>query len=172
MIAALPKLELVPLSRDEANALIKRFHRHHKPVRVARFCVGAARAGEVVAVSIVGNPKARLLQNGYTAEVVRLCSVDNIILALVNAFRVLHGEDLNEHASGACSMLYAACWRAARAMGFRKLVTYILGEDGGSSLKGAGWVCIGEAGGGSWDRKERPRVDTHPLQTKLRWEAA
>jgi hypothetical protein len=26
--------------------------------------------------------------------------------------------------------------------------------------------------GGTWSRKERPRVDTHPTQTKLRWEVA
>ncbi len=31
---------------------------------------------------------------------------------------------------------------------------------------------IGEAGGGSWSRADRPRVDTHPTQAKLRWEAA
>jgi hypothetical protein len=152
------KLELVPMCRDEANAFIAVHHRHHKPVRVARFSIGAARNDEVVAVAIVGNPKARLLQDGYTAEVVRLCSVDP--------------PQANGHASGVCAMLYAACWRAAKAMGFRRLVTYTLPTEGGASLRGAGWRCIGEAGGGSWDRKERPRVDTHPTQAKLRWEAA
>lgn len=35
----------------------------------------------------------------------------------------------------------------------------------------AGWRCVGEAGGGSWNRADRPRVDEHPTQTKLRWEA-
>ena len=29
---------------------------------------------------------------------------------------------------------------------------------------------IGKAGGGSWNRKSRPRIDTHPLQRKLKWE--
>jgi hypothetical protein len=152
------RLELVPMCRDEANAFIAAHHRHHKPVRVARFCIGAARNDEVVAVAIVGNPKARMAQDGYTAEVVRLCSVDP--------------QQTNGHASGASSFLYAACWRAARAMGFLKLITYTLPEEGGASLRGAGWKCIGEAGGGPWDRKKRPRVDTHPLQEKMRWEAA
>jgi len=41
----------------------------------------------------------------------------------------------------------------------------------GAYLIAAGWRCIGEAGGGSWDRAGRPRVDTHPLQVKMRWEA-
>ncbi len=70
-----------------------------------------------------------------------------------------------------CSFLYAAAWRAARAMGFVRLVTYTLPEEGGVSLRAAGWRLIGEAGGGSWSRAERPRVDTHPTQQKLRWEA-
>ncbi len=68
-------------------------------------------------------------------------------------------------------MLYGACWRAARALGWRKLITYTLEEEGGASLRGAGWKCIGQAGGGSWSRKTRPRVDQHPTQVKLRWEA-
>lgn len=68
-------------------------------------------------------------------------------------------------------MLYAACWRAWRSMGGRRLVTYTLPTESGSSLRGAGWIEIGAAGGGSWDRAERPRVDTHPTQEKIRWEA-
>jgi len=70
----------------------------------------------------------------------------------------------------ACSMLYAAAWRTARAMGYRKLITYSLPEEGGASLRGASWKCIGECGGGTWNRKSRPRVDLHPQQTKLKWE--
>lgn len=68
-------------------------------------------------------------------------------------------------------MLYGACRRAAFALGYRKLVTYTLQDESGSSLRAAGYVCLGEAGGGSWSRLERPRVDTHPLQRKFRWEA-
>lgn len=107
----------------------------------------------VIGVAIVGRPKARALDvDDYTAEVTRLC--------------------VAEYHRNACSMLYAACWRAWRAMGGRRLVTYTLAEEGGASLRAAGWKLVGEAGGGSWSRKERPRVDLHPLQVKLRWEAA
>ena len=55
------------------------------------------------------------------------------------------------------------------AMGYRKLITYTLPEEGGASLRGAGFKCIGKAGGGSWSVPSRPRVDTHPLQTKMKW---
>jgi hypothetical protein len=92
-----------------------------------------------------------MLQDGYTAEVLRLCS---------------------DGTKNTCSMLYAAAWRAVRAMGYRKLVTYILISESGTSLRAAGWKCIGEAGGGSWNRTSRPRVDTHPLQKKIRFEVA
>lgn len=152
-------LELVPMSIKEARAFIARHHRTHKRLKViARFAVGAARDAEVVAAAITGNPKARELQDGWTAEVVRVCSID--------------ARPDGEHASCACSMLYAASWRAARALGFRRAVTYTLPEEGGASLRAAGWTLIGEAGGGSWSRRERPRVDDHPTQIKLRWERA
>lgn len=102
-------------------------------------------------MAIVGNPNARMLLDDYTAEVTRLCVLDGY--------------------PNACSMLYAACWRAARALGYRRLGTYTLPEEGGASLRAAGWRLVGEAGGGSWDRRQRPRVDRHPTQGKLRWEA-
>ncbi len=105
-----------------------------------------------------GNPKSKALQDGWTAEVVRVCSIDL--------------RPAGDHASCACSMLYAASWRAAKALGFRRLVTYTLPTEGGASLRAAGWRVIAETRGGSWDRRERPRVDEHPTQPKLRWEAA
>jgi hypothetical protein len=113
--------------------------------------VGAAEGETIVAVAIVGKPVARLLDDGFTAEVTRLAS---------------------DGAPNACSMLYGACWRAARALGYRRLVTYTLAEERGSSLRAAGWRLVGEAGGGTWNRPKngRPRVDLHPTQGKLRWE--
>lgn len=143
------KLELVPLTFRESVSFVREKHRHHEPPRGDVFRIGAAKNGEVVAVAIVGRPVARMLDDGWTLEVLRLCS---------------------DGSRNACSFLYGAAWRAARALGWRKLVTYTLAEEGGASLRAAGWKCIGAAGGGSWSRKQRPRVDTHPLQEKLRWE--
>lgn len=145
------KLSLVPITLDEANAFVRAHHRHHKPVRGCICVVGVSDGVNVRGVAIVGRPKARNLQDGWTAEVVRVAT---------------------DGARNACSMLYATCWRAARALGYRRLVTYILGDETGASLKAAGWKCIGECGGGTWNRKDRPRVDAHPTQTKIRWEAA
>lgn len=69
-----------------------------------------------------------------------------------------------------CSKLYSASWRATQALGYVRLITYILASENGASLKASNWRLIGEAGGGSWNCKERPRVDKHPTQLKMRYE--
>ena len=143
-------LSVCPITQREALEFVRVHHRHHQPPRGSLFQIAVSDGAAIVGVAIVGRPVARHLQDGYTAEVTRLCTG-----GLRNA----------------CSMLYGASWRAARAMGYRKLVTYTLAEEGGASLRASGWKCIGEAGGGSWDRADRPRVDTHPTQVKIRWEA-
>ena len=92
-----------------------------------------------------------MMDDGWTLEVSRCCT---------------------DGSRNAASMLYRACWRATRELGYRKLITYTLPEEGGASLRGAGFRLIGERGGGSWSRPSRPRVDTHPTQGKLLWECA
>ena len=143
-------LHLVPCTLRDATAFVKEHHRHHKPPQGGLFAVGCARGGAVKGVAIVGRPVARHLDDGWTAEVTRVAT---------------DGE------RNACSMLYGACWRAARSLGWRKLITYTLAEESGVSLRAAGWKLIGETGGGAWSRPSRPRRDDHPLQIKLKWEA-
>lgn len=142
-------LSVVPMTLREAHAFVAAVHRHHRPPQGALFAIGASDGANIVGVVIVGMPVARMLADGWTVEVTRLTT---------------------DGSRNACSMLYRAAWRAARAMGYRRLVTYTLPEEGGSSLRAAGFTLIGSAGGGSWSRDSRPRVDQHPLQAKLRWE--
>lgn len=146
-------LRLIPITLAEANAFVALHHRHHDPVPGAKFCVACGDMHAIRAVAIVGRPVARMLDDGWTLEVNRLCS---------------------DGARNACSMLYSAAWRAAKAIGYQRLVTYTLPEEGGASLRAAGWRLVGQRGGGTWNRPgcARPRVDTHPLQKKLFWEAA
>lgn len=144
-------LKLVPITLKEANVLVRRWHRHHRPAQGGLFAVAVATDGaeEPCGAVIIGRPVARNLQDGWTAEVTR-CVTDGT--------------------PNSCSKLYGAAWRACRALGYRRLVTYTLASEGGVSLRAAGWTVIGEAGGGSWSRESRPRVDQHPTQIKLRWE--
>ncbi len=142
-------LELTPITLSEANAFVKEYHRHHQPVPGCKFCIGVSDGNKIVGIAIVGRPVARHLDDGWTLEVNRTCTDGT--------------RNVN-------SMLYGACQRVTFALGYKKLITYTLAEEGGASLKASNWKCIGKAGGGSWNRKMRPRVDLHPLQQKLRWE--
>lgn len=142
-------LDIVPVTLAEANAFVEQHHRHHKPVVGHKFSIAATDGEQIVGVSIVGRPVSRYMDNGLTLEVTRLCT---------------------DGTHNACSMLYAASWRAARAMGYKKLITYILDTENGASLKAAGWKCIGKAGGLRWTGKRRPTVDLCPAQMKIRFE--
>lgn len=117
-------LEICPMTLKEANAYVEQHHRHHKPVVGHKFSIGCSDGEKIVGVAIVGRPVARHLDDGWTLEVNRLCT---------------------DGTRNACPMLYAAAWRAARAMGYKRLVTYILESESGVSLKAAGWKCVGQA---------------------------
>jgi hypothetical protein len=144
-------LEVSPVTLSEARSYCLQFHRHHPPPPGGLFAIACAEGFVIRGVVIVGRPVSRMLQDGYTAEVSRLAT---------------------DGVKNGCSMLYAAAWRAARAMGYRRLITYILASEPGTSLKASGWKLIGQAGGGSWSRESRPRVDKAPLQRKMRYEIA
>ena len=144
-------LQIVPTNLREANAFVALHHRHHPPARGCIVCLAVADGDRVCGVAIVGRPVARALQDGWTAEINRCCT------------------DGTPHAA---SKLYGAAWRVMQQLGYKRLLTYVLDTESGTSLNAAGWKCYGEAGGGSWSRSGRPRVDVSPTQLKLRWEAA
>jgi hypothetical protein len=147
------RLRITPIALDEANAFVAARHRHHLPVPGCKFCVAVSDEEDAVrGVAIVGRPVARFLDDGWTLEVNRCCT---------------------DGAKNACSMLYRAAWRAAAALGFRRLITYTLPAEGGASLRGAGFTLVGERGGGNWNVKTRPRIDTAEVLQgqKLLWEA-
>lgn len=141
-------LEIVPIDFAEACSFVRQHHRHHRPPQGHKFSIGVASEGQVVGVAIVGRPVARRLDDGWTMEVIRLCT---------------------DGTTNACSKLYGACWRIAREMGYRELITYILDTETGTSLKAAGWVSLGKAGGKSWNTPSRPRVDKSPRQLKIKF---
>ena len=145
-------LELSPLTLKEARRFVDEHHRHHRAPQGGLFAVGLVREGEVVGCAIIGRPVARMNSDGYTAELTRLCVLEDV--------------------KNGASKLYGASWRACRSLGYRRLITYTLVSEPGTSLRAAGWREIGSAGGGSWNRPGRPRVDTHPLEQKTLWEAA
>ena len=146
------RLLITPVTLTEAYVLVNDIHRHHKAPQGGLFAIAVSCGDEVVGVAIVGRPIARRLDDSWTVEVTRVA--------------------VKEGYPNACSMLYGACWRAARAMGYRQAITYTLSTEKGTSVKAAGWECVGSTPGKSWDVPSRPRVDKHPLQQRFRWEKA
>ena len=142
-------LELTPISLKEANLFVAENHRHHKPVVGCKFAVAVSKNDVVVGVGIAGRPVSRHLDDGWTLEVTRCCT---------------------DGTRNAPSKIYGALSRAGFALGYRKVITYTMPEEGGTTMRAVGWRCLGLAGGGSWSTKSRPRVDKHPMQKKLRWE--
>lgn len=161
---------IVPTTIKAARSFVAHHHRHHDPDRGGLFACAVEHDGEVVGVAVVGRPKARALQDGRTAEVTRLC-VSPALLAGQRGLCSPVAASEGDAPAGACSMLYGACWRAARALGYLRLLTYILDTEVGLTLRASGWHCVGAAGGGSWSRPSRPRESQAPQQGKLRWQA-
>lgn len=142
-------LTLIPVSLKEANAFVAEHHRHHRPVTGHKFSLGCMQNGQLSGVAIVGRPVSRYLDNGRTLEVNRLCST---------------GE------KNVCSFLYGAAARAAKALGYSRIITYTLDTEPGTSLRAAGWTCNGTAGGKQWTGKRKPAAALYPAQMKLRYE--
>lgn len=149
-------LHIIPCTIREACRFVAAHHRHNVAPQGGLFAVGVSDGAEMVAVAIAGRPVARLMQDGSTIEVTRCCAKDGAPL-------------------GAVSCAYAALWRAARALGWRRLITYTLTTESGASLRGAGWRVVAQRGPrspASW--QSRPGRAWHDVTAaqKFLWEAA
>lgn len=141
-------MTLVPITLREANAFVDLHHRHHKGRRSHRFAVSLRADIGIVGVAIAANPLAKALCDGKTIEVSRTCT---------------------DGTKNANSMLYGAIWRAARALGYRRMITYTLPEESGASLRAIGMKQDGMTEGRPWDRPGRPRRETCVVGPKVRW---
>jgi hypothetical protein len=146
-------LHLVPVRARDARNFVAAWHRHHAPAIGQVFAVGAADDDGVLrAVAVAGRPVARHFDDGTTLEVTRTAS---------------------DGAPNANSLLYGACWRAAKALGYRRLITYTQDGESGASLRGAGWKVIAHRRPRpGWHTPSRPRTShgTDHIARTL-WEA-
>lgn len=142
-------LRLVPLSRPEANAAILAWHRHHRPVHAHKFAIGVVDAsGKLVGAAIAANPVSSSTDRRQVCEVVRVAT---------------------DGTKNACSILYAACARAAAAMGYLRIQTFILDSEPGTSLRAAGWTDEGLTKAGDWDHRPGRHTPEHLRGPKRRW---
>jgi hypothetical protein len=145
------KLAVAPIDFRQAAEFVREHHRHHTPPVGHKFSIAAMLGDKLVGVAIIGRPVARGRDDGFTLEVTRLCT---------------------DGTKNSCSFLYGAAARAAFALGYRRVGTYILKREPGTSLAAAGWKLIGEVRGRSWSCQSRPRTDNHPTEPKLLFEIA
>ena len=154
-------LKAIPLELKQANAFVEELHRHHAPVHRDKFRIGCLDGDKLVGVIQCGRPVSRYLDDGNTLEVVRCCS---------------------DGTRNVCSFLYSRAARTAKEMGYKKIITYILESESGSSLRASGWHKEADhVGGVSWNTPSRPRdVETmqmslfpqkreYPAEKKQRW---
>ena len=152
-------IHLRPVTQREAKDFVAQHHRHNEAPIASVFQVAVAdESGKIVGVAMAERPKARMSDDGVTLEVSRTCTT---------------GE------RNANSMLYGACWRAAQALGYSRLLTYTLPDESGASLKASGWKlveCVKSSG--SWEEKRGKGATQSdlfgerrmPVGDKLKWE--
>ena len=149
-------LRAVPITLRQAQDYLASRHRHNPSVQGHKFSIGVEDAAEsgLLGIVVVGRPVARKLDDGQTAEITRLCT---------------------EGRENACSFLYGAARKAAKAMGYSRVITYTLPEEGGASLRAAGFrLDCAQAGGASSDWHSRANRTAGPVGAdlvggKLRW---
>lgn len=147
------KLYVVPCSKEKASEFITHIHRHHLPLDFGTFSIAVCTGdGTVHGVAIIGRTTTQHYdgdKNHWVQEVRRVAT---------------------DGFPNACSALYAAAWRFTSAMGYRKLISYTLPEEGGSSLRALGWRRVDNVGGNPWAHRSKRGVDVHPVGKKTRWE--
>ena len=148
-------MNVVCLNLKDANAFVTEHHRHNKKVQGHRFSIGCVVNEYLVGIAIVGRPVARKLDDGVTAEVTRLCVL----------------EDAPKNTP---SFLYRASWRVWSALGGQRIVTYTLESESGASLKGAAFkqVAVSPAWkeGKGWTSRSGGTWQPVHSEGKIRWE--
>lgn len=147
IVDGISRREIRPITLKTANCFVDKYHRHHNGTIGCKFAVGLFEEAKLIGVAICGRPVSRYLDNGEICEINRLCTVGD---------------------QNACSMLYGACCRIAKNMGYKKIITYTLESESGISLRASGFTCEGKAGGTHWTGK-RNRGQLIPEELKIRW---
>ncbi len=142
------ELDLRPITLRDAARFVNTNHRHLSAPRGWRFGVGLWKDNALVGVAVAGRPIARKNDDGFTLEVTRNCT---------------------DGTRNACSRLYGAIRRAARALGYRRLITYTRLGESGASLRAAGFRITHSTRAEQWHRETRPRTSNHLSESKTAW---
>lgn len=147
-------LIIVPITLKKAKEFIAKYHRHNKPPVGHKFSIGLNKNNQLVGVAVAGRPSARHLDDGLTLEITRTCT---------------------DGTKNANSKLYGAIWKCAKAMGYKKCITYTQQDESGASLAAVGWLRDAELNARkSWKESSgKSKVNRCPIGTggvpRIRW---
>lgn len=141
-------IKIRPCDFRTARDFVAENHRHNKPPVGHKFSIACYDDNRLCGVVMVGRPVSRYLDDGLTLEVNRCCT---------------------DGTHNACSLLYGAAWRAAKALGYQRIFTYTRQTEPGVSLRAAGWVCDGKAGGTHWTGQRYEQMEMDLDEMKVRW---
>jgi hypothetical protein len=142
---------IVPVTFAQANSFVAMFHRHNQKVLSAKLYIGLMHDDELIGVAIAGRPVARMLDDGATLEITRVCVKDGY--------------------PNANSMLYGRIKKIAMLMGYKRVVTYTLKKEAQSSLLAIGAVPHEASKPRQWTTPSRQRYQSQIYnEPKLRWE--
>ena len=150
------KLEVRPISFRDAARFVAQHHVHCGPPLMHRFSFGVWNGPWVLmGVVIVGNPVARALMGRNLVEATRVC---------------VRRDTEPMLRDGCCSKLYSAAAQGAERAGYCKIITYLRADEGGASIKAAGWVPEADVPGRGWHSARRQRSNgNNAFVPKVRW---
>lgn len=141
-------LELRPCDFQTAKAFVRDNHRHNKPPVGHKYSIACYDGDRLCGVCMVGRPVSRYLDDGLTLEINRCCT---------------------DGTKNACTILYGAACRAAKALGYKRIVTYTRETEPGTSLRASNFVCDGKAGGTYWNGQRYQQMVITEDVLKVRW---
>lgn len=140
-------MKIAPCTVKAALRKVREWHRHLPELQGGLFAAACEVNGECVGVAVAGNP-SRVWQGSGKLVISRVATTGY---------------------ENACSMLYGALCRAAKALGYREVWTYTLPDEPGTSLRAAGFVDMGLTDGGEHSRPSRYRKPAVRPEPKRRW---
>jgi len=154
---ALLELEgmIIPITFEKACRFVNMHHRHHFNSHAHKWSIGYEEEGKLIGVGMIGRPLNRHLDDGLSLEITRVCVLENN--------------------PNVCSIIISALCRSAKSMGYKRVYTYTLESESGSSLKGCGFENMATTISKKWVRHRTIQTKLftnkldHLLENKIRW---
>ncbi len=120
------------------NSFILKYHRHIDVIQGHRFSIGCMCKEKLVGIAVAGRPISMHYDQSKIIEITRLCT---------------------DGTKNACSFLYSSCAKAAKYLGYKRIQSYILESELGSSLKASNFIYSHTSEIPRWNKYKRNKDD-------------